>query len=111
MDIHKAAHGKPKGSNFLACEEHLAPIPPKYLYEDSCFVVSNRRPDTTRAAHAVRPAVICYNLAHKFVFDAGLLMEGTNKILSLPANATDYKSAVLPQSVYVQYDVLRLEVK
>ena len=38
---------------------------------------------------------------HKFVFDAGLLMEGTNKmILSLPANATGYKSAVLLQSVY-----------
>lgn len=60
---------------------------------------------------AVRSAVICYNLAHKFVFDIGLLMEGTNKmILSLPANASDYESAVLPQSVYVQYDVLRLEV-
>jgi len=49
---------------------------------------------------------------HKFVFDAGLLMEGTNgMILSLPANATDYGSAVLLQNVYVQYDVLRLEVK
>lgn len=38
-------------------------------------------------------------------------VEGANElILSLPANATDYESAVLPQSVYVQYDALRLEV-
>lgn len=32
-------------------------------------------------------------------------------VLSLPYNATDYESAVLPRSVYVQYDALRLEVK
>ncbi|ROW02491.1 hypothetical protein VMCG_06068 [Cytospora schulzeri] len=32
-------------------------------------------------------------------------------ILSLPYNATDYESAVLPRSIYVQYDALRLEVK
>ena len=32
-------------------------------------------------------------------------------ILSLPYNATDYESALLPRSVYVQYDALRLEVK
>ena len=56
--------------------------------------------------------MICYNLAHKFVFDAKLLKAGENEIvLSLPYNATDYESAVLPQSVYVQYDALRLEVE
>jgi len=55
--------------------------------------------------------VICYNIAHKFVFDAELLKTGENEfILSLPYNATDFESAVLPQSVYVQYDALRLEV-
>jgi rhamnogalacturonan endolyase len=61
---------------------------------------------------AVRSAVICYNLAHKFTFDPGLLKEGENRIiLSLPYNATDYESAVLPTSVYVQYDALRLEIQ
>jgi rhamnogalacturonan endolyase len=30
--------------------------------------------------------------------------------LSLPFNATDYESAVLPTTVYVQYDALRLEL-
>lgn len=61
---------------------------------------------------ATRSAVICYNLAHAFTFDAGYLKSGQNEIiLSLPYNATDYESAVLPQSVYVQYDALRLEVK
>ncbi|KAI0171786.1 polysaccharide lyase family 4 protein [Hypoxylon sp. FL1284] len=60
---------------------------------------------------AVRSAVICYNVAHKFVFDPALLREGENQIvLSLPFNATDYESAVLPGSVYVQYDALRLEI-
>lgn len=60
---------------------------------------------------AVRSAVICYNIANKFTFDPKLFVEGKNEIiLSLPANATDYESAVLPTSVYVQYDALRLEV-
>ncbi|KAI5868451.1 polysaccharide lyase family 4 protein [Durotheca rogersii] len=60
---------------------------------------------------AVRSAVICYNVAHKFVFDASLLRIGENSIvLSLPFNATNYESAVLPSAVYVQYDALRLEV-
>ncbi|KAG9659379.1 rhamnogalacturonate lyase, partial [Aureobasidium melanogenum] len=53
---------------------------------------------------ATRSAVICYALAHKYEFDANLLREGQNKmILSLPFNATDYESAVLPRSTYVQY--------
>ncbi|KAF4630275.1 hypothetical protein G7Y89_g7867 [Cudoniella acicularis] len=60
---------------------------------------------------AVRSAVICYNIANKFVFDADFLVVGKNEIiLSLPANATDYESAVLPQTTYVQYDALRLEI-
>jgi rhamnogalacturonan endolyase len=40
-----------------------------------------------------------------------MLKEGENTfVLSLPYNATDYESAMLPESVYVQYDALRLEV-
>ncbi|RDW81819.1 rhamnogalacturonate lyase [Coleophoma cylindrospora] len=61
---------------------------------------------------AVRSAVICYNIAHKFTFDPNIFITGKNEIiLSLPANATDYESAVLPQTIYVQYDALRLEIK
>ena len=61
---------------------------------------------------AVRSAVICYNIANKFTFDPKFFVNGTNEIvLSLPANATDYESAVLPQTTYVQYDALRLEVE
>ncbi|KAI0132171.1 galactose mutarotase-like domain-containing protein [Xylariales sp. AK1849] len=60
---------------------------------------------------AVRSAVNCYNIAHKFHFESSLLQPGNNTlILSLPYNATDYESAVLTQSIYVQYDALRLEV-
>ncbi|KAK7998447.1 type I polyketide synthase [Apiospora arundinis] len=63
----------------------------------------------------VRSAVVCYQVAHKFVFPAEYLTSGTNRtneiILSLPFNATDYESALLPRSVYVQYDSLRLEVQ
>ncbi|KAH8666040.1 family 4 polysaccharide lyase [Tricladium varicosporioides] len=60
---------------------------------------------------AVRSAVICYNIANKFTFDPKLLQKGANEIvLSLPPNATDYESAVLTQTTYVQYDALRLEI-
>ncbi|KAK6193229.1 Lyso-phosphatidylcholine acyltransferase [Pestalotiopsis sp. IQ-011] len=60
---------------------------------------------------AVRSAVICYNIGHKFRFPSDLLVTGGNTfILSLPYNATDYESAVLPTTVYVQYDALRLEI-
>lgn len=60
---------------------------------------------------AVRSSVSCYNIAHKFVFDAKLLKAGENSlVLSLPFNATNYESALLPRSVYVQYDALRLEL-
>jgi hypothetical protein len=41
-----------------------------------------------------------------------LISNETNEfVLSLPYNATDYESALLPRSVYVQYDALRLEIK
>lgn len=30
--------------------------------------------------------------------------------LSLPFNATDYESALLPTALYVQYDAMRLEI-
>ncbi|KAF2131025.1 polysaccharide lyase family 4 protein [Dothidotthia symphoricarpi CBS 119687] len=60
----------------------------------------------------VRSAVICYNVRHKFEFDTKLLKQGENRfVLSLPYNATNYESALLPTSVYVQYDAMRLEVK
>ncbi|KAL1866752.1 hypothetical protein VTK73DRAFT_4544 [Phialemonium thermophilum] len=63
----------------------------------------------------VRSGIICYQLSHKFVFPTSYLISGHNArneiVLSLPYNATDYESAVLPRSVYVQYDALRLEVR
>lgn len=41
-----------------------------------------------------------------------MLVEGANEmVLSLPPNATDYETAVLPGTTYVQYDALRFEVK
>ncbi|PNS16566.1 ribosomal RNA small subunit methyltransferase B [Sphaceloma murrayae] len=76
---------------------------------------------------AVRSSVSCYNIAHKYVFPSSFLIGGGNStngtygatapvarnelILSLPFNATDYESALLPESVYIQYDALRLEVR
>lgn len=61
---------------------------------------------------AVRSAVVCYNVAHKFVFEAKLLKEGENElVLSLPYGGKNYESALLPEALYVQYDALRLEVK
>ncbi|KAI3317290.1 polysaccharide lyase family 4 protein [Xylariaceae sp. AK1471] len=62
---------------------------------------------------AVRSAVVCYQVAHKFTFPTSYLTtRATNKlVLSLPYNATDYQSALLPTSIYVQYDALRLEAK
>jgi rhamnogalacturonan endolyase len=53
----------------------------------------------------------CYNTRNKWEFDAGLLREGLNTFtLALPARATAPETAVLPESVYLQYDALRLEV-
>lgn len=60
---------------------------------------------------AARSAATCYTTGNKFKFDAKFLKAGSNEfILSLPARATAPESAVLPESVYLQYDALRLEV-
>lgn len=75
---------------------------PRYYQSSSC---------------GVRSAVSgCYHLSHKWEFPTSYLTSGEGAaaneiVLSLPYNATDYESAVLPRSVYVQYDALRLEVK
>ncbi|CAI6096437.1 unnamed protein product [Clonostachys chloroleuca] len=59
----------------------------------------------------VRSAVICYGVAHKFIFKPELLREGENEfVLSLPYNGTNYESALLAETVYVQYDALRFEI-
>ena len=61
---------------------------------------------------AVRSAIVCYNIGHRFRFRAKILKMGKTKfVLRLAANPTDYESALLPQSVYVQYDAFRLEIK
>ena len=53
----------------------------------------------------------CYNTRNKWTFDASYLRPGLNTFtLALPAKATAPESAVLPESVYLQYDALRLEV-
>ena len=60
---------------------------------------------------AVRSAVTCYQLAHKFTFHPKLFVQGKNEIvLSLPLDGTNHEPAILPESVYVQYDALRLEI-
>lgn len=59
----------------------------------------------------VRSAVSCYQVAKKLTFSTTLLRVGRNSlVLSLPVGATDTETAVLPASVYVQYDALRLEL-
>lgn len=59
----------------------------------------------------MRSAAICYTVANKFEFAPDLLKEGENElVLSLPYNATNYESAKLAASVYVQYDALRFEI-
>lgn len=60
----------------------------------------------------VRSAVSCYQVARKLTFPASWLSVGRNNlVLSLPFSATDTETAVLPASVYVQYDALRLELQ
>ncbi|CAE6450587.1 unnamed protein product [Rhizoctonia solani] len=59
----------------------------------------------------VRSGISCYNLGEKLKFPEAWLTNGHNSIvLSLPFNATDIETAVLPASIYVQYDALRLEI-
>ncbi|KAI0550236.1 polysaccharide lyase family 4 protein [Xylaria curta] len=59
----------------------------------------------------VRSGIICQNFGHKFVFSTELLRDGTNEfVLSLPFNATNTETAVLPGVIYIQYDALRLEL-
>ncbi|KAI8952028.1 rhamnogalacturonate lyase [Xylaria longipes] len=59
----------------------------------------------------VRSGVVCQNFGHKFVFSTELLKEGANEfVLSLPFNATNTETAVLPGVIYIQYDALRLEL-
>lgn len=60
----------------------------------------------------VRSAVSCYQVRSRMSFPVGWLHEGDNVLrLHLPYNATDVETAVLPGTVYVQYDALRLEVE
>ncbi|KAM5349778.1 hypothetical protein ACJ41O_006283 [Fusarium nematophilum] len=60
----------------------------------------------------VRSAVACQNIEHKFVFPSSKLRRGRNEfVLSLPFNASSVETALLPDSLYVQYDALRLELK
>ncbi|KAI3343939.1 rhamnogalacturonate lyase [Ustulina deusta] len=59
----------------------------------------------------VRSGVVCQNFGHKFEFPTTLLRAGANEfVLSLPFNATDTETSVLPGVIYVQYDALRLEL-
>jgi rhamnogalacturonan endolyase len=60
----------------------------------------------------VRSAVSCYQISSRMEFPASWLQEGKNTLrLHLPYNATDTETAILPGTVYVQYDALRLEVE
>ncbi|KAK2756699.1 hypothetical protein FQN54_005145 [Arachnomyces sp. PD_36] len=60
----------------------------------------------------VRSEVSCYQVGSKLTFPADRLNEGLNSFtLHLPADATDPEDAVLPETVYIQYDALRLELE
>jgi len=69
-------------------------------------------PHTVSASCVVRSGVTCYNVAHKFVFDAGLLKMDDNTLeISLPKNASGGNgNAKMAKGLYVQWDALRLEV-
>lgn len=68
-------------------------------------------PSQHSSSCAVRSSAGCYTTGHKFKFDASTLKAGANEmILSLPARATAPENAVLTETVYLQYDALRLEV-
>ncbi|KAJ6110365.1 Glycoside hydrolase-type carbohydrate-binding [Penicillium sp. IBT 16267x] len=60
----------------------------------------------------VRSAVSCYQVGSRMEFPADWLRVGDNVLrLHLPYNATDTGTAILPASVYVQYDAIRLELQ
>ncbi|KAJ6148792.1 hypothetical protein N7497_010774 [Penicillium chrysogenum] len=60
----------------------------------------------------VRSAVSCYQVGSRMEFPAAWLHVGDNVLrLHLPFNATDTETAILPATVYVQYDAIRLELK
>ncbi|KAK5789018.1 hypothetical protein VI817_008142 [Penicillium citrinum] len=60
----------------------------------------------------VRSAVSCYQVSSRMKFPASWLQKGNNGLrLHLPHNATDTETAILPATVYVQYDALRLEIE
>ncbi|GAB1309858.1 rhamnogalacturonan endolyase [Madurella fahalii] len=68
-------------------------------------------PANQSSSCGARSAASCYNTRNKWTFDASYLRQGLNTFtLSLPARASAPESAVLPESVYLQYDALRLEV-
>ena len=76
-------------------------------YEDTWVI-----PYWRSGSCAVRSAVACQNIEHKFQFPASNLKQGRNEfVLSLPFNASSVETALLPDTLYVQYDALRLEVK
>ncbi|KAL4811328.1 galactose mutarotase-like domain-containing protein [Aspergillus unguis] len=76
------------------------------VYEDTWVI-----PYYRSGSCGVRSGVQCQNTEHKFVFSADKLKKGRNEfVLSLPFNATSIETALLPDSLYVQYDALRLEV-
>ncbi|KAJ5131569.1 uncharacterized protein N7515_007608 [Penicillium bovifimosum] len=60
----------------------------------------------------VRSAVSCYQVRTRLGFPANWLHAGDNTLrLHLPFNATDTETAILPATVYVQYDAIRLELQ
>ncbi|CAI7630683.1 unnamed protein product [Penicillium glandicola] len=60
----------------------------------------------------VRSAVSCYQVGSRMEFPADWLHVGDNVLrLHLPFNATDTETAILPATVYVQYDAIRLELQ
>ncbi|KAL4935771.1 hypothetical protein BDV06DRAFT_233961 [Aspergillus oleicola] len=76
-------------------------------YEDTWVI-----PYWRSGSCGVRSAIACQNIEEHFKFSVENLAPGRNEfILSLPFNATSPESALLPDSLYVQYDALRLEIR
>ncbi|KAL4915245.1 galactose mutarotase-like domain-containing protein [Aspergillus aurantiobrunneus] len=76
-------------------------------YEDTWVI-----PYWRSGSCGVRSAIACQNIGHKFVFPVENLQRGRNEfVLSLPFNASSPETALLPDSLYVQYDALRLELE